>query len=195
MPSGYRDITALPVVVPLAVAVCAVLVWLLHRRAALTTPRVIVVVGTCVYGAGVLANTLFPVVLGTPGSDLPWWRIPNVTPLAGTEWFDMAQNVVVFLPLGVLLPLLGRVRSLPGVLLGGFLVSLAMEVLQWINAVTAHGGHIPDVNDLLANTLGAPLGYAAYRVALLLPGARRLARAATWPAPADPGTRAPVRAG
>lgn len=191
MSNAYDEIGALPVVVPLAVVVSAVLAWRLHRRAALTVPRVLVVVAACAYGAGVLANTLFPIVLGRPGSGLPWWRLPNLTPLAGTEWFDMAQNVVVFMPLGVLLPLLVRVRSLPGVLLGGFLVSLAMEVLQWINAVTVHGGHVADVNDLLANTLGAPLGYAAYRAALRLPVLHRAARAATWPP--GPVTGTPVR--
>jgi glycopeptide antibiotics resistance protein len=101
--------------------------------------------------------------------------------LAGTEWADMAQNVVVFVPLGVLLPLVAPVRSPGRAVLGGFLVSLTMEALQFVNAVTGHGGHVADVNDLLANTLGALVGYGVFRVGLLVPALARLARAAAWP--------------
>jgi hypothetical protein len=93
----------------------------------------------------------------------------------------LAVYVVVFLPLGVLLPLVGQVSSARRVLLLGFLLSLTMELLQGLNAVTVHGGHIADVNDLLANTLGAPLGYGVLRLARLVPALRRWADAATWP--------------
>ncbi|MDX6243018.1 MAG: hypothetical protein QOE76_741 [Frankiales bacterium] len=55
--------------------------------------------------------------------------------------------------------------------------ALSMELLQLLNAVTGHGGHIADVNELLANTVGAPLGYALFRVALLLPLSARVAGA------------------
>jgi glycopeptide antibiotics resistance protein len=99
----------------------------------------------------------------------------------GTEPRDMLQNVVVFVPLGLLLPLVSRARSLPSVLLTGFLLSLTMEALQFLNAVVADGGHIADVNDLLANTLGAVVGYGLHRVALRLPALGGFARAATWP--------------
>jgi glycopeptide antibiotics resistance protein len=183
MPGAYREITALPVVVPLASVAFAVLLWALHRRAGLTVPRVVVSAVACVYGAGVLANTVFPIALGKPSGDLPWSVLLNLVPLVGTEPRDMLQNVVVFVPLGVLLPLLARAHSAGRVLLAGFLLSLAMEALQFGNAVTGHGGHVADVNDLLANTLGAPLGYGAYLLGLHLPSLRRAADAATWPPP------------
>ena len=124
-----------------------------------------------------VANTLLPIHLGAADSDLPWWASVNLTPLAGTEWFDMARNVVVFVPLGLLLPLVARVRSARGVLLWGFLVSLTMEALQL-------------VNDLLANTLGAPTGYGLFRAAVLLPALAHLAGAATWPGPLHDATEA-----
>jgi VanZ family protein len=184
MPS-HHEIPVLPVVVLVAAVAFAVLLWRLHRRTAMTVPRVVVSAVMSVYAAGVIGNTLLPIYLGRGGYDLPWWKYPNFTPLVGTEPFDMLQNVVVFVPLGVLLPLVARVTSLPRVLLCGFLISLTMEVLQWVNAVTAHGGHVPDINDLLANTLGAPIGYAVFRVALLLPVLGPWARAATWPGPAQ----------
>ena len=183
MPSTYQEIPALPVVVPLAAVALAVLLWRLHRRAALTVPRAVVSAAVCVYGAGVIANTLLPIPLGKGGGGLPWWSTLNLVPLVGTEPFDMLQNVVVFVPLGFLLPLVARVASLPRVLLWGFLVSLTMEALQFLNSVTVHGGHASDVNDLLANTVGAPIGYAIFRLALLVPALCQWAGSATWPIP------------
>jgi hypothetical protein len=43
--------------------------------------------------------------------------------------------------------------------------------------------HVPDINDLLANTLGAPIGSGIFRLALLVPALGRSARAASWPMP------------
>lgn len=182
MDSGYTEVAVLPVVVTVSVVAFAVLAWLLHRRAALTVLRAAVAAVLAVYVAGVVGNTLFPVYLGK-GSDLPWWGYPELTPLAGYEVSDLVTNIVLFLPLGVLLPLVARVGSAGRVLLYGFLTSLTMELLQWLNAATLRGGHVPDVNDLLANTLGAPLGYGLFRLALLVPPLARLAAAATWPTP------------
>ena len=182
MPTTDQEVPALPVVVPLAVLALAVLLWRLHRRGALTALRAAVGAALCGYGAGIVANTLLPIHLDRGTTGTPWWRSANLTPLAGTEWADMAQNVVVFLPLGVLLPFVAPARSAGRALLGGFLVSLTMEALQFVNAVTGHGGHIADVNDLLANTLGALVGYGVFRVALLVPALAGLARAAAWPA-------------
>ncbi|MEO6605913.1 MAG: VanZ family protein [Aeromicrobium sp.] len=180
MPSNYHEISALPAVVPLSTAAFAFMMWRLHRRAAVSVPRIAVAAAWCVYGAGVAANTVFPIYFGTMGDDQSWRVFLNLTPLANTELFDMLTNVLVFVPLGFLLPLVARTISARRVLLFGFLVSFTMEALQFINAVTGHGGHVADVNDLLANSLGAPIGYALFRVVLLLPGASRFADAFTW---------------
>nr|WP_269437787.1 VanZ family protein [Arthrobacter sp. zg-Y919] len=132
----------------------------------------------CVYGAGVVGNTVLPIHIGGPRYNEPWWIRLNLVPLVHAEPGDLLMNVLVFIPLGILLPLISRIRSVGRVLLVGLLVSLAMEVLQLVNAVLANGGHIADINDLLANTAGAPLGYGLFRAALLLPSLRRAVRAA-----------------
>lgn len=185
MPTAPLEITALPVVVPLAVAAFAILLWRLRRRDRLTVTRVAVSATLCVYGAGVIGNTLLPIFIGAPASELPWSSYLNLVPLVNTDVADMLENVAVFIPLGILLPLVTRIRSLGAVALAGFLISLAMELLQFVNAVAANGGHIADINDLLANTLGAPLGLGLYRAALLVPAVRRWAHAASWPARAS----------
>ena len=182
MPNSSYVITALPVVVPLGLVAFAILLWRLYRAAALAVPRAAVLAVLCVYGAGVVANTVLPITVGGPRYAEPWQGHLNLTLLVNTDTGDMLQNVAVFMPLGFLLPLVSRVEALRQVLLCGFLVSLAMEAVQFANALLAVGGHVADINDLLANTLGAPLGYGLFRAALLVPGADRMIRAAAWPA-------------
>jgi glycopeptide antibiotics resistance protein len=72
-----------------------------------------------------------------------------------------AGNVVLFLPLGFLLPMLaprlGRFWPTVG---AGFALSAAIELSQ----VAFPGVRRADVNDVLMNTLGAALGYLLYRL-------------------------------
>jgi VanZ family protein len=181
MPSSYREIPALPVVVALAAVAFATIVWALRRRAALNVPRIVVSAALCVYGAGMLANSALPIYLGKSGDGTPWWRNLNLVPLKNTELADMLENVAVFVPLGLLLALVFRGTSVRRVLLLGFLTSLAMEAVQFVNAITVHGGHVADINDLAANTVGAAVGYGVLRAALLVPAVGRWAGAAAWP--------------
>lgn len=181
MPAPWQEIDAWPVVAPLATIATAVLLRHLHRRQALNVPRALLAVFMCVYGAGVVASTVFPVVVGRSGSGLPWWEMLNLVPLVGTEPADMLQNVVVLLPMGFLVPLLGWGRSAGRALLGGFLLSLAIETAQVVQSQVGQGGHVGDVNDLLANCLGAVLGHGIFRLCLRVPALERLAAAATWP--------------
>ncbi|GIG39266.1 VanZ family protein [Cellulomonas phragmiteti] len=177
----YREIPPLLVVAPVTVVALALLVVRLRRRGGVTWPRVAVAVALCVYVAGIFANTVLPIYLDKPARDVPWHVFLHLTPLQGTDPADMARNVLVFLPLGVLLPLVARTRSVVRVLLAGFVLSLLMETAQLVNALVASGGHVADVNDLLANTLGAPLGYGLLRLAERAPVVARLVHATTWP--------------
>lgn len=181
MPGTYRELPALPVVVALAMAAFATMVLVLRRRSAVNVPRLIVSAALCSYGAGMLANSALPIYLGQPADDVPWWVNLNLVPLKNTELFDMVENAVVFVPLGLLLALIVRRSSLRRVLLLGFLTSLTMEALQFVDAITVHGGHVADVNDLCANTVGAVVGYGIFRAALLVPTVGRWAGTAAWP--------------
>lgn len=63
-------------------------------------------------------------------------------------------NVILFLPLGFLVPFLWRSWRLQNrVMTLGFMVSLSIEILQMFCA------RATDVDDLLMNTMGAVLGY------------------------------------
>ncbi len=64
-------------------------------------------------------------------------------------------NVLLFLPLGVFLPILyKKVDRMEKAALTGFLLSLAVEILQMFGSGTS------DVNDLIANTIGACVGFS-----------------------------------
>ena len=69
-------------------------------------------------------------------------------------------NVVLFLPLGIMLPLLWQpFRTMKSTVLFGFSLSLAVELLQILV------GRATDINDLITNTLGAALGFSLWKLA------------------------------
>ena len=81
----------------------------------------------------------------------------------GRLYRDTYLNILVFVPLGFLLPQVWRRARWWKVLLIGFGVSLLIEALQ---LVTRLGWF--DIDDILANTLGAVAGYIVFAVADLI---------------------------
>jgi len=76
-----------------------------------------------------------------------------------------AGNVALFLPFGFLVPVLAPGMDRWWRTVGaGLALSLAIELTQ----LAFPGLRRPDVNDVLMNTLGAALGFAAYRLAARL---------------------------
>lgn len=154
----YDAVPLLPVLVPSAALVGACLLLVLHRRRQLTPARALLALAACVYGAGIVANTVFPIYLGKPASTTSWTTKVDLVPLVGYEPVDAVTNVVVFLPLGVVLAVLVG-RSAPWrVVVVATAMSLGIELTQLLTAVTLGGGHVADVDDLLCNVLGACLG-------------------------------------
>jgi glycopeptide antibiotics resistance protein len=166
----FGEVPSLPVVVPVAVVAFGVLVWRLRRRDALTPLRVALAACACVYGAGVVANTVFPIYLDMPGGSVPWSTAISVRPFVDYELADAIQNVVVFAPVGVLVALAAARPSLAKAAAVGAVASLLIETIQLVSAHLWHGGHVADVNDLIFNAVGAMAGYG------LVAGARRLPR-------------------
>ena len=78
------------------------------------------------------------------------------------NWLNVLLNVAMFVPLGVILPLLAKwFRKWYCMLAVGFGLSLAIEAVQY---ATARG--VLDVDDLFANTLGAMLGFGITMVCI-----------------------------
>ncbi|MDE7131242.1 MAG: VanZ family protein [Lachnospiraceae bacterium] len=72
---------------------------------------------------------------------------------------NLAGNILVFVPLGFLLPFVAdEVRSFPAVMLNAFVFVLGIEMFQLFSAFGAF-----DVDDIMLNCLGAALGYGCYK--------------------------------
>ena len=193
----FRQVPVLPVVVPLAAVALAVLLNVLARRGRLTAPRAAVAVALCVYGAGVVANTVFPVFLDKPPAHASWDGHLSLVLLVHYEVADALMNVAVFVPLGALVPLLVARPSWPRTVLVAVGVSLGIEVSQLITARLLGGGHLADVNDLLFDVLGGALGYGLLRAGTRIPRVAALVDRFRWadPAPAAPRVGGPRAAG
>ena len=73
---------------------------------------------------------------------------------------NLAGNILVFVPLGFLLPMLSNeCRQFYAVMLNAFTFVVGIEVFQLFSAFGAF-----DVDDILLNCLGAALGYGCYRI-------------------------------
>jgi len=75
-------------------------------------------------------------------------------------------NIALFLPLGILLPLLSdRFNSMRRVLLLAAGLSLSIETIQFLSRFIGSPRAV-DIDDVLLNTLGACLGLVVYRLAI-----------------------------
>lgn len=81
---------------------------------------------------------------------------------------NLLGNLLIFTPMGFLLPLLSkRFRKAWVIICIGFFSSLAVETVQFIFTVGS-----ADIDDLILNTLGAWFGYLAYKCVLIMPKKR-----------------------
>jgi glycopeptide antibiotics resistance protein len=120
------------------------------------------------YVASVVAVTIFPIRVRSAAywAGDPWWTelrwIPGIVDAP-----SFVLNVIMFVPLGVLLPLLrpaqDDVRRLAGL---AATASLSIEATQFVLGITLGSRRAVDVNDLIANTAGALLGLLILRLAV-----------------------------
>ena len=75
-------------------------------------------------------------------------------------WRDITLNIIMFIPLGILLPLLNKVFFKPYyTLLLSFCFTLNIEIVQLITKIGAF-----DLDDIFNNFLGATIGYCIVMV-------------------------------
>ncbi len=136
--------------------------------ACVTRGRLITATILFLYGLGVVAITVFPVRPRPPGYWVgePWWTVIHWIPF-DVDTPSFVLNVIMFVPFGVLVPLLWRaadgVRRLAAV---AACASLTIELTQLVIGLTVGSRRTVDVNDLIANTAGALLGLLVLRLAV-----------------------------
>nr|WP_237728198.1 VanZ family protein [Cellulomonas sp. APG4] len=166
--------------------------WSLHRRGRLTVQRGAVALALCVYLAGIVANTVFPIFLDKPVGDAPWSSQLVLVPFADYEVADAVMNVAVFVPLGVLLALILGWSPWWRPVAASAAVSLAIEVLQLLTNHFLGSGHVADVSDLLSNVAGGAVGVALLAGAARTSWGRVAVTAFRWDAP---GVETPLPVG
>ncbi|WP_423800474.1 VanZ family protein [Neobacillus sp. SAB-20_R2A] len=101
------------------------------------------------------------------------WRSNNFVPFKTIHFYlyiadvnfdirvkNLAGNVVGFIPLGFILPLLAKkFQKLRTVMLAAFSLSLSYEILQLVFEFGSF-----DVDDLILNTFGGILGYIPFKI-------------------------------
>lgn len=175
-----------PVVILPLMALASILM-LARLRGRMTALRVFAALAAAVYAVAAFAKVLLPfeIVVGSARDDLmPWTVFVELMPLS--SWADdpagIILNTLLFVPFGILLPLVTPIRSFGRIIGAGALTSLGIEVVQFVLDVTISTGRVFEVDDLLANTLGAAIGALVYVAATRIPPLRRVIRAAEHPA-------------
>lgn len=116
------------------------------------------------YAMLVVRVTLFPLQIFMNGQRHFNWR-----PFVELHWLffnpriallNIVGNVVMFMPLGALLPLWDRrYRKAWATILAGLSLTFSIELLQYLM-----GTRSADIDDIILNTLGTVLGFALYRI-------------------------------
>lgn len=189
----FVEVPMLPIVIPLGVVIFLVLIRVLRSRGRVTLPRASVAAVLAVYAGGVIANTVFPIFLrvGTGFYDGPRPLPLYLVPFVDYGFEDALINVAVFVPLGMLVPLLTARPSWWRVMAIVAGASLAIELAQMATARLALSGHLADINDWMTNILGGAIGYGLF---VLMTRSKTIAgfvRHFLWPVRERPVSLAP----
>jgi glycopeptide antibiotics resistance protein len=120
------------------------------------------------YGLAVVAVTVFPIRPRPARYWLgePWWTVIHWTPF-DVDAPSFVLNVIMFVPFGVLAPLLWRsTDAIRRLAVAAASASAGIEVTQFVIGLTLGSRRTVDVNDLIANTAGALLGLLVLRLAV-----------------------------
>ncbi|MGQ8874700.1 VanZ family protein [Paenibacillus sp. TSA_86.1] len=115
-----------------------------------------------IYMLGMMHFVFFPidVNIGIYANQTPWYANIQWVPLLTADAPSFLLNIVLFMPLGFLLPLLKPSVDLIGKAAKvGLTLSLVIELLQLVIRITLGNGRSTDINDLIANTTGSVLGF------------------------------------
>ncbi|WP_127503260.1 VanZ family protein [Actinoplanes solisilvae] len=190
MPSGRLEIPALPILIPLGVVLMAVAVVVLRRQGALTAGRLGAAWFAGWYAVAVLGATMLPLLIawGPRAGDPEYFRILPI-PIVTMRPDDFVLNIAMTLPLAAVLLVVAGVRERDRAVLIGFLLSLTIELTQLFLLLFLHSNRWADSNDLIANTLGAWLGWLLLRRLLRVPAVARAADRWTLARHPEPLTR------
>lgn len=157
-------------------------------RGRIMVPRRVTITILFLYAMGVIALTVFPVRVHSAAywADEPWSTMIHWMP-GDVDGPSFVLNVIMFVPLGILLPLLWPlVDTVRRIAAYAAAASLSIELIQLVLGLTLGSRRTVDVNDLIANTGGALIGLLILRLALPSPVHRATCVAGRSPSPPPP---------
>lgn len=147
--------------IPLAIIIYAVLLsllWISKKRRSMRFKIMILEFVFILYIITILEIT------GIIGMqfNIDWFKnsllsIGLYTPSSKGELMMMVLNMVLFVPLGILLPIRKKWNGIK-VLVFGISFSVGIEILQMF------GGRMSELNDVLLNSLGVLMGYWIFQI-------------------------------
>lgn len=159
------SIQSAPILLFLFVAYLATLVYLaVYQGRRLSPLRFAILTAFVLYLLAVLHLVLFPIQvrIGNPYSEN--LEYINAIPILTADLHSFLSSVILMVPLGVFLPLLlPTSSSVKTIARQTFKLSLAIELTQFFTNVILGSARLPDVNDVIANTLGGVLGYLLFK--------------------------------
>lgn len=125
-----------------------------------------------IYCTLIASVTFFPIIYSGMGYDLDYNFIPFKTIIDGLKsgkyilLRNLAGNVIMFLPLGILLQLIFKKKRFFNILLLSVAFAISIELIQSILGLLIGSRYRSvDVDDVFLNTLGSLIGYGLYKIA------------------------------
>ncbi|MGD6854274.1 VanZ family protein [Bacillus infantis] len=137
-------------------------VWGKRQERKLTLAQYAVLLSFGIYLLCVIHLVFFPIEvnIGKYANQTKWYQTVNFIPVLTIDITTFMLNVLMLVPFGMYLPFLNRrIDSIKEAAKLGFALSFAFEMVQLLIRVTLGSGRSTDVNDLLANTAGAIIGF------------------------------------
>ncbi|MBP2242129.1 glycopeptide antibiotics resistance protein [Cytobacillus eiseniae] len=126
----------------------------------------VLLISFAVYFLCMIHLVFFPIEvnIGEYTNLTPWYKSINFIPVLTIDAATFILNIIMLVPLGMYLPLLSnKYQSIKKAASVGLYISLSFEVTQLLIRIILGNGRSTDINDLIANTLGAVLGFLIIR--------------------------------
>jgi glycopeptide antibiotics resistance protein len=141
-------------------------VWGNRQKRKVTIAQYVVLLSFGIYLLCVIHLVFFPidVNIGKYANQTKWYQAVNFIPVLTIDIMTFMLNVLMLVPFGMYLPFLNRkADNVKKAVKLGFALSLSFELVQLLIRITLGSGRSTDVNDLLANTAGAAIGFLIIR--------------------------------
>lgn len=150
------------VLMPIAIiAFIALIIWGKRQKGQVNLMQYMLLLTFGIYLLCMSHLVFFPidVNLGKYANQIPWYRTINFIPILTIDLKTFLLNIIMLIPFGMYLPFLGKTYTIKQIAKRGLVLSLSIELTQLLIRGTLGSGRSTDINDLLANTLGAVIGF------------------------------------